>query len=273
MREYDTLKKVIIGLANYKDLYSMEPVNDVFKNNYLSRNYPDKELLNTQINNFVLKLKELSIEVYQPEPLNHNIYFNNQFYPRDIGFIIEDLFFMTVPTFPVRKNEIYGIEKFKTDNTIFIKDGINIEGGDVLVDDNIIFVGIGPRTDYSGVDFLKKQLENKNYKIITIRHKCIHLDCCMNLLGNGHLLICDDYLIDKPRELSNYHHIKLTKQDSDMMHTNVLSINKNTIIIDKNNKYCDHLQKLNYKLIKLDFSELNKLGGGFRCASLPLCRI
>ena len=57
------------------------------------------------------------------------------------------------------------------------------------------------------------------------------------------------------------------------MHCNVLSLNKKTVVSQPSfirlNKW---LEKMNFNIEKVDFNEVSKQGGSFRCCSLPIIR-
>ena len=57
------------------------------------------------------------------------------------------------------------------------------------------------------------------------------------------------------------------------MYCNILSLNKNTVVSQPSfirlNKW---LEKMNFNIEKVDFNEVSKQGGSFRCCSLPIIR-
>ncbi|WP_243278756.1 arginine deiminase family protein, partial [Clostridium cuniculi] len=69
----------------------------------------------------------------------------------------------------------------------------NIEGGDVVVGDKIIFVGVSSRTNLNAIEELKKVLIFKGIKkeVISINfdNSMLHLDCVFSLIGKESALV------------------------------------------------------------------------------------
>ena len=76
----------------------------------------------------------------------------------------------------------------------------NIEGGDVVVGDKVIFVGVSSRTSLQAIEELKKVLIIKKIKkeVIPINfdNSMLHLDCVFNLVGEESALV-SPYVYDK----------------------------------------------------------------------------
>lgn len=314
MNEYSKLHSIMIGFTNFnKDVKELVPVNSVFKNNYSNNKFPNNEKIEKEINELVLKLQENNILVYRPTKiLNQSIERNNQLYTRDIGFVIKNTLFIPKMILPIRKAELFGLTDLinnlipnqknlnyqqymktsyiKTDNyinnknieikqnIIFLnKDDCFIEGGDVMLYKDKIFVGIGPRTNMNGFNLLKKYIDEnfKEFTMIPIKHECIHLDCCLNIIFENTALICEDYMIDYPDEIKEMNLIKVSKQESDYMLTNILCIGHKILIVNngvQNVRVNKILEDNGFTLIKIKFNNINLLGGSFRCISMPLAR-
>ncbi len=114
-----------------------------------------------------------------------------QHYTRDIGFAIDDIFFLANPRRHYRKRELAGIKNliptFSKTSTI---DNGAIEGGDVIVDDEYLIIGLGEETNKKGIDCLKNKMKESNIdrEIITLEfsHRgVIHLDTKFNIPAKG----------------------------------------------------------------------------------------
>ena len=58
------------------------------------------------------------------------------------------------------------------------------------------------------------------------------------------------------------------------LNTNLFSISKNIVVSNKKFKETnDILSNLGYKVEEIDYSNIAKMGGLFRCTTLPLIRI
>tara|TARA_Y100000768_G_scaffold388221_1_gene382859 strand:- start:8011 stop:8883 length:873 start_codon:yes stop_codon:yes gene_type:complete len=281
--EYSVLDTVVIGLLNNsnEDLSNMIPINDTFKYNYNINNIPTKSKIIDELTVYINKLKNNNINVLRPEPIKIFNDYNNQLYIRDLGFVINNIFFISSLTCNIRKPELMGLSNIidtYISNIIKIPENINIEGGDVIIDNDDIYIGIGTRTSMEGVEFVSNYIDF-NYNVLPIEHKCTHLECCFNVIDKDTVLICKELVVNYPPHNIYFKYknvIEITKEESELMMTNVLSIGHRTIVInksDKNKRINTLLNTLGFKLIQIDFNSNNLLGGGFRSASLPLNRI
>ncbi len=158
---------------------------------------------------------------------------------------------------------------FKNESEI-VPPSVNLDGGDLLIDKKNIFLGKGIRTDKSAELYIKKICPN--YRIISIKHHALHLDCCMGILPNKKLLYSKKYIKKLPSFLrkeydcycvENY----MNKNSDSNLAVNFLLID-NTIIIayqKKFEKIYKLIESFNIKVITIPFSNISKGGGGVRC--------
>ncbi len=285
MNEYSKLHSVMIGFTNFnKEIKDLVPVNSVFRDNYSNNKIPNDEEVELEIYELIKKLQENNILVYRPTKIvNPSIERNNQLYTRDIGFVIKNTLFIPKMILPIRKAELFGLTDLinkinKKQNIIFLnKDDCFIEGGDVMQHKDKIFVGIGPRTNMNGFNLLKEYIDKnfKEFTMIPIKHECIHLDCCLNIIYDNTAIICENYMIDYPDEINKMNLIKVSKQESDYMLTNILCIGDKKLIVNngvQNKRVNKILEDNGFTLIKVKFNNTNLFGGSFRCISMPLAR-
>ena len=306
--EFSVLKKVMVGIPNFnKNIEDLSPVNDVFRSNYSRHSIPDMKKICVEVDRFVKVREDNNMKVLRPTKINNDsIERNNQLYTRDIGFVIGDTLYVPKMILNVRKSELFGLHDFIRESMqsshgsrsgnrsgnrsrsrsrsgqrkiVYLdEDDCFVEGGDVIVNDKTIFVGIGPRTNMNGFNLLKKHLGN-SYKMVPVKHNCVHLDCCFNIIGENTLLISEEYLIDLPDEIKNMDMVKVTKDESDNMLTNIMSIGNKTLVVndekksDKCRRVNSLLEDAGFKLLKDDFRNVNKFGGRFRCMSMPMARM
>ncbi len=290
--EFTTLKKVVIGLGSPyqrdKERVAAEmsefPLvpNTAWKEQVLSLSYPTEELLIHEYDAFVSALKKYGVEVLFPDP--DAAYSFDYTCPRDIGFVIDDTFFIANMAVQSRVEEIKTIEEHIRDvapqKIIQIPEEYVIEGGDViLLDKDTVLVGINQRTNINGFEFLKSYFRNSHRNIIPVFHKQLHLDCCLNPLGLGHMLIHLDSLTGNSEEtwtvLKQYEWIEVDTVEREHLATNILSINSTTLIARQGNtcaRVNQKLKALGYQVEEVPFDGVPATGGSFRCASLVLLR-
>jgi N-dimethylarginine dimethylaminohydrolase len=108
-----------------------------------------------------------------------------------------------------------------------------------------------------------------------IREDILHLDCIFNIISESEALIHQEGLIkeDVDRLASKFELIDVTREEQFTMGVNVLSIgNKKIISLPVNKTVNAKLRKRGYEVIEVEFDEIIKSGGSFRCCTLPLLR-
>ena len=296
--EFNTLSKVILGIAN--DLGGIPSIQDVYdphtRKHVLQKTFPKENQLISELNAFKKILEKYGVDVLRPK----NLKSINQVFTRDIGFVIDDVFFIS-NIIKDREREIEGINHilsyFDKSKIIFLPNDIRVEGGDVIIYKDYIFIGISSdydfatkkvgRTNKKSVDFFKKFFPKKKVygfelkkSDTSIEDNCLHLDCCFQTLGLGHLLICYDSFnkrkdIDLVNKLfSKKNIIEISNEQMVNLNTNLFSISKNIVVSNKNFKILNNiLLKLGYTVEEVEYSSIAKMGGLFRCSTLPLKRI
>ena len=290
--EFASLKKVIIGLgspyqrdkqrvASEMQEFPFVP-NTARKEEVLALTYPSEDLLIKEYVAYVSALEKYGVEVVRPDP--EAAYSFDYTCPRDIGFVIGDTFFVASMAVQSRVNEYKTIwshlEKFKPEEIVWPPEGVIIEGGDVIVlDEKTILVGINRRTNHAGYEFLRRHFASADTKVFPVHHKQLHLDCCLNPLGFGHLLIHPESLEGNSRDtwelLERYEWIEVDSIEREHLATNVLSINPSTIIARKSfssARVNGVLRQVGYTVEEVVFDGVPATGGSFRCASLVLTR-
>ena len=198
-----------------------------------------------------------------------------------------------------RKDEIKGIsEILKKFNVGVIKlpEFMHIEGGDIIVHNDKIFIGtysdedysslITARTNTESVDYLKKLISSKEIIPINLKksnknifENTLHLDCCFQTISSDRAIICPDGF--KQKEDIDYL-IKLfgkknvfiaNREEAFMLNSNVFVISPDIIVSHTKFKRLNNWLKEKGILVeKVNFSNVSKMSGLFRCSTLPLYR-
>ena len=296
--ETSRLKSVLIGNAkNIEKTPSIHQTYDPSSIINLKRGtYPEKSDLVKELKSYKKSLVLNGVDVYELD----NVPNCNQIFARDIGFVIEDYFFIS-NILPLRIKEINGLNSIikKIDNSKIIKldSNIHIEGGDIILDNDYIFIGyynkddyerhITARTNLNAVKFLQEKFSNKKIKAFELRKSitdpsknALHLDCCFQPLGDSLAVISKGGFANlKDYEwLINYYGeenvLDLSNKEMSLMMCNFLSISKNEVISDiRFTKLNTWLKSKKIKTIEINLKETSKQGGLFRCATLPLERL
>lgn len=228
-------------------------------------------LMYEQYNNFINLMIREGVNVQFLEP----IYGENQVFTRDVGFVIEDTMFICKMSNNYRLNEPKALKRYiKKHHSKIYEMKNNIEGGDVIIHDNYIFIGLSKRTTMEAVNELKDYIQknNMNYEIITInfnKEKMLHLDCVFNILDKNECII-SEYLYDKEKiERIIDKRIYIDKEVSEELGTNIVCLGGRRVITSTK-KVFNLLKENDFKVFYIDYSEILKGGGGFTCSTLPI---
>ena len=268
--EYGSLKKVFLCEPQYMEI--KEVINDVQKQ-YINDNI-DRSLALSQHKQFEQTLRDAGIEVIKLKPSKDH---PEQVFTRDIGFTLGNHLFISEMANPIRQGEEKVLAEWMKEHDITYKKLSNhsIEGGDVIVDGKRVFIGISHRTSQNAIQDLQSELPDFEIIPIPFNPKYLHLDCVFNILSPKDALIYPDALDQETFEhlSSMYHLIEVSEQEQFSMGTNVLSIGQNRVLsLPVNRGVNDQMRKHGYEVLEVDFSEIIKSGGSFRCCSMPIVR-
>ena len=268
--EYDTLQRVIVCEPKYMEI--QEVINDV-QEQYKDENI-NKDIATKQHNEFIKKLEEHGVEVIR---LPASEQFPEQVFTRDIGFTLGDDIFIAEMASEIREGEEDMLERWlRSSNTLFQKLRANkIEGGDVIIDGNTVFVGISSRTSIEAVRELATKLPDHEIIPVPFNEKYLHLDCVFNILSSKVGLIFPDALDAKTIEMlsQKYKLIEVSEEEQFTMGTNVLSIGEKKVFsLPQNTEVNKQMSVHGFNVIEVEFSEIIKSGGSFRCCSMPVER-
>ncbi len=268
--EYDTLRRVILCPPRFMAIE--EVINDVQKK-YEDENI-NVELAMKQHEEFERTLKEHGVEVIK---LPASEQFPEQVFTRDIGFTVGDELFVSEMASEIRQGEEEVLEDWLEEEDIpFQTTTDRVEGGDVIVDRQTVYVGISSRTSEAAVRQLKHDLPDHEIVQVPFDEKYLHLDCVFNILSPEVGLIfpkaLDQQTIDMLAD-RKYKLIEVSEEEQFTMGTNVLSIgDKKVFSLPQNKNVNAAMRAHGFEVIEVDFSEIIKSGGSFRCCSMPVVR-
>lgn len=152
-----------------------------------------------------------------------------------------------------------------------------LEGGDVLVLDNLVFVGnSGQASNRNGYEWLKSYLSHFGYTTLEVplRHDVLHLDCALSLVREGLMIVCEEAFLEGiPYPLKNWDKIQVPLEDIAHLAVNGLPINDSTYVLDPEFEYiAQQLESRGITVERIPFEISRSLGGSFRCSTQPLLR-
>lgn len=296
--ETDELKSVILGRAdsNGPTPLAHEAYDPKSLEHIKNGTFPKEKDMVHEMNQFEKVLKKYNVEVIRPK-LIENL---NQIFTRDIGFVIDQKFFKSniLPDRAQEWNAIHFIaEKMDKHNFITPPNNVHIEGGDVIVWNEYIFIGTYYHTDYSqintartnrqGVEFIKEIFPHKTIidcdlikSMTDPKANALHLDCCFQPIGRDKAIIFEQGFRNK----NDYHQIveifgkeNLYHIDNNGMYemnSNIFSISPKVIVSEKRfHKLNRWLEENGFTVEKIPYYEIGKQEGLLRCSTLPLIRL
>ncbi|MGG5177769.1 dimethylarginine dimethylaminohydrolase family protein [Bacillus sp. MM09(2025)] len=270
MSEYDDLQEVLLCSPIYMEIKQI--INETQKH-FARENISQMKAI-AQHKQLIQILKDHQV---RPIMLPANDRFPEQVFTRDIGFTIGHTLFVSSMAAPVRQGEEQLLKEWAQGtglNTVPLTNG-TIEGGDVLVDQTRVFVGTSKRTNTAAIHELKKELPDHDIIPIHLPPHILHLDCVMNILSHDEILIYPEAFKKEDLHLLNmhYHLIEISEQEQFTLGPNVLSIGQKKVIsLPINQETNAALTAHGYTVIEVNFSEIIKSGGSFRCCTLPIRR-
>ncbi len=277
--ETGTLRRVVIGRADTFLQCPAPIINERQKQHYSDDRMPDKALVQKEYDTLVNTLVNHNVEVLQPAALEG---VPDQLMARDIAFVVQDQLVITNMSHPSRQTEhlgLRGIVHGYPDNALFVPDDIDIEGGDIIVDGECIFVGLGQRSTPRSVAWLEQQFPDFTIVPLPLVRPAdgadvLHLDCTFLPVGEHHALIFHDGFADGYDELKKrYTLLPVTREEQQELATNVLSLSQEKVLSRRNaTRINTLLTGLGIEVVPIDFNEALKTGGSVRCASMPLWR-
>jgi N-dimethylarginine dimethylaminohydrolase len=268
--EYDPLKRVILCQPQYMTI--REVINETQKE-FKDEGIHIKRALE-QHREFVRTLEDHEIEVVL---LPYHKKYPEQVFTRDIGFTLGQTIFVAKMAHDVRIGEEDVLKQWLDDEEMsyFNLAEDRIEGGDVIIDGETIYVGLSNRTHQEAVEHLQGLLIQYDVKAIPFKEKYLHLDCVFNVISPDTALIYRPALTEEDIDLfsSRYELIEVSEDEQFTLGTNVLSIgNKKILSLPINKQVNQNLRNRGFEVIEVDISEIIKSGGSFRCCTLPILR-
>ena len=268
--EYDVLRKVILCKPEYMTI--REVINETQKK--FKHEGIHIEIAMAQHKRFVDTLEEHDVEVTLLPAIKM---FPEQVFTRDIGFTLGNILFVAEMANKIRQGEEEVLKSMLEQHEISYLNlkGDMIEGGDVIINGESVFVGLSNRTNKKAIEHLQSILPH--YEIVTVpfKEKYLHLDCVFNIISPTEALYFPEAFTQQELDIlsSRFELIEVTDEEQFSLGTNVLNIgNKKIFSLPVNSKVNKALRERGFEVIEVDIMEIIKSGGSFRCCTLPVLR-
>ena len=296
--ETSRLKSVVLGLP-----YSNGPVPTLEEsydgksyNSILSGIYPKDENIVEEMDAFLEVLEKYDVQVFRPNQIDDY----NQVFARDVAFVIDDkMIISNIIEDRYDEQDAYRkiFDHVGWKHIINLPEKAHVEGGDVLVWNDFVFVGTSYSPDYRSfktartneyaIDILKEYFPKKRFIDLDLKKHdrdpyagILHLDCTFNPIGTDKCIIYKDGFVDK----SDYQLIidifgeencfDVTKDEMFAMNPNVFSISPEVVVSDSTfTRMNSHLREnWGFTVEEIPYREISKMGGLLRCSTMPLVR-
>lgn len=296
--ETGRLRSVVLGQPNSMGgVPTLEESYDAKSYYTIEHNmYPKEADIISEMNAFEAVLKKYDVQVFRPDIIKDY----NQVFARDVAFVIDDkMIISNVIADRADEQEAYKkvFEEVAWRKIINLPETAHIEGGDVIVWNDFLFIGTcfsedyrsykTARTNEYAIEILKEYFPKK--RIIDLELKkndkepykgILHLDCTFNPIGTDKCIIYkkgfvdeSDYnlIIDIFGEENCFH---VTDEEMFEMVPNVFSISPEVVVSDQTfTRMNNHLRnEWGMTVEEIPYREISKMGGLLRCSTMPLVR-
>ena len=295
--ETSRLRAVVLGSAvsNGPIPTSEQCYDPKSREHVLAGTYPKEKDMMLEMEAVAQVFRKYDVQVFRPKIIEEY----NQIFSRDIAFVIENKF-IKANILPDRDREILALEhiwlQIPKENRITLREECHIEGGDVILWNDYIFVGTYTADDYSdfitartngkAVKALQQLFPHKIVKAFELRksnynpkENALHLDCCFQPIGNGKAIVHKNgFLVEDDYQwLLNFfgdqNIFEISKEEMYQMYSNVFSISEKVIISEKNFTRLNNWLRLQGFIVEeVPYAEIAKQEGLLRCSTLPLIR-
>ena len=295
--ETSRLRAVVLGSAvsNGPTPTSEQCYDPRSREHVLAGTYPKEKDMMLEMEAVAQVFRKYDVQVFRPKIIEEY----NQIFSRDIAFVVENKF-IKANILPDRDREILALEhiwlQIPKENRITLPEECHIEGGDVILWNNYIFVGTYTADDYSdfntartngkAVKALQQLFPHKIVKAFELRksnynpkENALHLDCCFQPIGNGKAIVHKNgFLVEDDYQwLLNFfgeeNIFEISKEEMYQMYSNVFSISEKVIISEKNFTRLNNWLRLQGFIVEeVPYAEIAKQEGLLRCSTLPLIR-
>jgi N-dimethylarginine dimethylaminohydrolase len=279
-REYDNLRHVVwspIRSAKiaWRELFDVSLIRQVRHNRIGLFNWKRAA---PQHETFRAVLEREGVVVHEPDFLPDVF---SQYGPRDVGVVIDDLFVPTRPRRAFRQQELIGMRPLlERISRVGWLDSGTIEGGDVMLDDGVVMVGLSEETDDAGISALRYLLgrEGIEREVVPMRfaHRgVIHLDCKLAVVGPSLAIAHVPSFSPETRRFleSRFELIAVTDAEQRDIQINVLPLGGGRTIVKSNaTRIADELARRGLTPVPVEYDKVTASPGSFRCTTLPLVR-
>jgi dimethylargininase len=227
---------------------------------------PDPARMHAQHAAYTDALRALGLAVDVLDPLPG---FPDAYFVEDVAVVVPEMAIVTRPGATSRRGEADAMAPVlaRHRTVVRLEEPAMLDGGDVLVAGQTVFIGLSARTNEEGARQLARLLEPHGYRSRTVPVATgLHLKSSVSWLG-GETLLISERLADRP-ELRPFRHVvvDITEEPA----CNTLLLNGTLLTPAGFPKTRRKLDETGLPLVELELTEARKMDGGVTCMSLRL---
>ena len=234
---------------------------------HLDREPIDVERARQQHEQYLSALRAAGLEVIELPTLNHR---PDSVFVEDTAVVVDEVAVIARPGADSRRAEVVSVRDALAARrpVVEIQEPATLDGGDVLVLNRDVLVGLTPRTTISGVEQLRAALEPLGYRVRGVPvHGCLHLKSAVTRAGEG-TLVANPAWVD-PAHLAGWQVIPVDAREP--FAGNVLWLGATTIVAEAFERTNVILARsIGNDVVPVPASELAKAEGGVTCCSIVL---
>ncbi len=185
----------------------------------------------------------------------------------DTAIVLDDIAVLCRPGVESRRAEVAGVESVLQNYRELqsIRSPGTLDGGDLLVVDNVIYAGHSTRSNQSGIQQLRRIVSDYGYSVKSVQtEQCLHLKSAVSKVAPGVLLLNPDWI-----ESSIFKDYELLNVDPEEAHAaNVLLVGERLIYPPTFPRTLERLTARGIDVTLVDVSEVQKAEGAVTCCSL-----
>jgi dimethylargininase len=185
----------------------------------------------------------------------------------DTAVVLDELAVLGRAAQEHRRGEIESVQAVLADHRplLELRAPAVLDGGDVLVCDEVLYVGQSRRTNHAALKVIAHALLDWGYVVKAVEvHGCLHLKTACTYLGDERVLARRDWI-----QMARMQGLEVVEAHPDEpFGANVLRLGDTVLASASHPRTADILDRLGHDVVALELDELEKAEAGITCLAL-----
>ena len=195
--------------------------------------------------------------------------FPDAYFVEDVAVVVPELAVVTRPGAQARRDEAeHMVAALAARRPLArLEAPATLDGGDVMIVDREVFVGLSARTNAAGLEALRALLGPHGYRCVGVPvGEGLHLKSSVNFVAPGVLVVSEAFAAEPA--FAGFE--RIVTEPGESYAANVLRINDQVLMAAGFPVLAAALRGRGLELVELDMSEVEKMDGGLSCLSLRM---